>query len=156
MQKEDNNREINFNRPSNSKNIIGQSIGEMNLWKKILAFLQQEHLSQKNKLVEILRNNKENAGDILEIAEGYQNKFLQQDEAFRLMWNDMVQFERSLGEIYGHRDKDIIQRRKKLRQELEILDANFYELKTDFNKLFDFFFADNYSETWLAQGGKRR
>ncbi|MFI5185115.1 MAG: hypothetical protein ACHQF0_00155 [Chitinophagales bacterium] len=125
---------------------LKQTIQEIESWKKTLVFLQHENLLQKDKLVEILKNSNGKAEDLLEIAEGYQNQFLRQDETFRLMWKDLTKLERSLLEdpgINDHYEKQVNHWIKRLSKELRILDTNSIELKKDFNRFLDICFTEN-------------
>jgi hypothetical protein len=105
-------------------------------WKKILGLLQQENIVQKNKLAEILKNNTRHDGQLLEKAEQYQSRFLQQDEAFRLMFNDIGEYER-LEEGISSWDKAELRKinktRNKLKKETKNLEINFTKLRSEFN-----------------------
>ena len=111
----------------------------MESWKKILNILQQQTILQKNKLTEILKTNTENTKQITENAEQYQSRFLQQDEAIRLMANDFAEY-RKLEEQSGSFDKEQLrklnQARKKLEKETENLEMNFSKLQREFNNFF--------------------
>jgi hypothetical protein len=104
-------------------------------WKKILGFLQQENILQKNKLAEMLGNHHGKNGDLLEIAEQYQHQFLQQDQAFRLMWCDITELEKLVEEkiSYNGEIKKISHGQKKLREEIKTLEINFDRLRYGFN-----------------------
>ncbi len=104
-------------------------------WKKILGFLQQENILQKNKLAEMLGNHHGQNGDLLEIAEQYQHQFLQQDQALRLMWHDIAELEKLVEEKKSDngQSKKISQGQKKLGEEIKTLEKNFARLKTRFN-----------------------
>jgi vacuolar-type H+-ATPase catalytic subunit A/Vma1 len=108
---------------------------ETEAWKKILGFLQQENILQKNKLVVMLGNNHEKDEVLLEIAEQYQYQFLQQDETFRLMWNEIAGLEKLIEENGSDktRARKISHRQKKLKKEVEALEINFDKLKSRFN-----------------------
>ena len=104
-------------------------------WKKILGFLQQENILQKNKLAEMLGNHHGRNGDLLEIAEQYQHQFLQQDQAFRLMGYDIAELEKLVEEKKSDNDelKKISHGQKKLREEIKTLEINFDRLRSGFN-----------------------
>jgi hypothetical protein len=109
---------------------------ETEAWKKILGLLQQENIVQKNRLAEILKNNTMHDGQLLEKAEQYQSRFLQQDEAFRLMFKDIGEYER-LEEGISSWDKADLKRinatRNKLKKETKSLEINFTNLRSEFN-----------------------
>jgi hypothetical protein len=108
---------------------------EAEAWKKILGFLQQENILQKNKLAEMLGNHHGKNGDLLEIAERYQHQFLQQDQAFRLMWYDITELEKLVEEKKSDNGefKKISYGQKKLKEEIKTLEINFDRLRSGFN-----------------------
>lgn len=112
---------------------------EAEAWKKILGFLQQENILQKNKLAEMLGNHHGKNGDLLEIAEQYQHQFLQQDQAFRLMWNDIAELEKLVKENNSDvvESKKLSHGQKRLRKEIKTLEINFDKLKSGFNNFLD-------------------
>ena len=119
---------------------------EVDSWKKTLAFLQQENTFQKNKLVETLKCEARDE-NFLEIAEQYQNQFLQQDEAFRLMWFDVAELEKFIQENIArnnHNGKEAHSLQKKLKNEIKILDDHFEKLKSNFNSFLDNFPEQNF------------
>ena len=125
---------------------LEQTICEMESWKQQLASLQQENSLQKNELVKMLKNNRGEKGSPLEIAERYQNLFLQQDETFRLMWNDLTKLERSVTEhsvTNVHHEKEIKDWRQKLKKEMQPLDITFDALKKEFSGFIDGYFPNN-------------
>lgn len=125
---------------------LQQTIREMESWKQQLASLQQENSLQKNELVKMLKNNHGEKGSPLEIAEKYQNRFLQQDETFRLMRNDLTRLERSVTEysvINNQHQKRITDSRQKLRKEMELLDVTFDALKKEFSGFIASYFPNN-------------
>jgi len=115
---------------------IRQLDRETEAWKKIIGILQQENIIHKNKLAEMLKNHSENNETILEKAEQYQSRFLQQDEALRLMFNDINEYEK-LSEGISSWDKAQLKRinqaRNKLRKETRSLEINFSKLRSEFN-----------------------
>ena len=121
--------------------IIRQVSREAEAWKKILGFLQQENILQKNKLVVILKTDHKKDEDLLEIAEQYQYQFLQQDEALRLMWNDIAELEKLMegNNCDNIQRKKLSQRWKKFRKEIESLEINFDKLNSGFNNFLEVF-----------------
>lgn len=110
-------------------------------WKRILAFLQHENILQKNRLGEMLRHNGESE-TLLEIAEQYQTQFLQQDDAFKFMWNDLAALERSLKQKTSMNDDDVkemLDCKKRLQKEMMDLAMNFDRLKVQFLNFFEAF-----------------
>jgi hypothetical protein len=131
--------ETNFNIPK-------KTIRDMESWKKKLFFLEQENDGQKNKLVEVLKANAGKNENLLEIAEQYQNRFLQQDETLRLMWIDLAKLEKSANEeatgdtVNECHEKEVSRWQERLKNEIEILDNNFTELKNNFDSFLESFF----------------
>jgi hypothetical protein len=82
-----------------------------------------------------LGSNHEKDDALLEKAEQYQYQFLQLDEAFRLMWNDIAELEKLMDENDPGktRTRKINHRQKKLRKEIHTLEINFDKLKSGFN-----------------------
>jgi predicted RNA-binding protein with EMAP domain len=104
-------------------------------WKIILGFLQQENIVQKNKLAETLKEKKERTVGTLETAEQYQTRFLQQDETFRLMRNDIVELEKIVtSEEFNHNNhwREIKSKETKLAREIETLEKNYNQLSAEF------------------------
>jgi hypothetical protein len=121
----------------NENVVITQANNEAEGWKRILGFLQQENIHQKNKLAEMLKRNNGRNEYLLEVAERYQSQFLQQDEAFRLMWNDLSRLERLIREemLKNHPHAgEVGYRQMMLRKEIKNLELNFDKLKSDFSR----------------------
>jgi hypothetical protein len=124
--------------------LITQANNETEGWKRILGFLQQENIHQKNKLAEMLKRNNGRNESLLERAEHYQSQFLQQDEAFRFMWNDLLRLEKLIKEeVQRNRphSNEIHYQQMFLRREIKNLEFNFDKLKADFSR---------FSKTFVA------
>jgi hypothetical protein len=107
---------------------------ETEAWKKMLGFLQQDNILQKNKLAEMLGNHHAKNEDLLEIVEEYQHQFLQQDQEFRLMWHDITGLEKLSKENNCEVEPiEITHKLGKLRKEIKTLGINFDKLKTGFD-----------------------
>ena len=120
----------------NENIVITQANNESEGWKRILGFLQQENIHQKNTLADMLKRNDGRNEYLLEIAEHYQSQFLQQDEAFRLMWNDLSMLDRLIKEEMPGNDphtREACYRQMMLRKEIKDLELNFDKLKRDFS-----------------------
>jgi len=128
-----------------NESAIGQTIDELNLLKRKMTFLQHENLAQKNRLIELLKAPKESPDDLLEIAENYQNQFLQQDETLRLFTNDLTQLGESLAKDVGNETnfKNLAHRKNKLKHEIEFLDESYARLKKNFDNFLAVHFATN-------------
>jgi len=104
-------------------------------WKIILGFLQQENIVQNNKLADTFKEKKERTVNTLETAEQYQTRFLQQDETFRLMRNEIVELEKIVvSEEFNHKNhcREIEIKEKKLAREIETLQKNYNLLSAEF------------------------
>lgn len=112
-------------------------------WKRILGLLEQENIVQKTRLAEMLKvHEKSDNENLLEIAERYQSQFLQQDDTFRIMWNDLASLERSVDRESSKREADLVKIndcQEKLRQEIKILQIHFNQLKEGFTNFFQAF-----------------
>lgn len=120
-----------------------QATEEREGWKRILGHLEQENILQKNMLAQILKMHEKNDNaNLVEIAERYQSQFLQQDETFRIMWNDLASLERSVDREPSKREADLIKinnNQEKLRQEIKSLQIHFNQLKAGFTNFFEAF-----------------
>jgi len=97
-------------------------------WKRVLDRLQQKNIVQKYYLAEMLKEYK-GKDDFVLLAEQYQNQFLQQDEALRLMRIDVVALEdlaikNECEKIHDHK--------KKLEKEMKAFRANFKRISSEF------------------------
>jgi hypothetical protein len=120
--------------------LFARGVEEREKWKRTLGFLQQENIMQKNRLAEILRRNAQNNdGNLLETAEQYQSQFLQEDEALRLMWNDLTSLENLIRDEKSKRHDltEIKRRQDKLRREIESLQKHFHKIKAGFFNFFE-------------------
>lgn len=126
-----------------TEKVLAEATEEREGWKRILGLLEQENILQKNRLVEILKaHEKDNNSHLVEIAERYQSQFLQQDDTFRIMWNDLANLERSMDKEGSKRDADLIKiylSQEKLRQEIKSLQIHFNQLKAGFTNFFEAF-----------------
>ena len=117
----------------NSKSIlISQAGEEVKLLKRIIIYLQQDNLTQKGKLVEILKKQNSDL-NFLEQVENYQTQFLQLDETFRLFWTDLAKLEKSFGQVENMPWKTLCQQQEELKRDIELLDKNYFKLKNDFD-----------------------
>jgi len=67
---------------------------ESDTWKRLLAFMVDESIHRKNRLVEILKKMSDK--DVLVEAEKFQNRFLEQDNLIGLLRNEVAEFDRLL------------------------------------------------------------
>ena len=97
-------------------------------WKRLLDRLQQKNIIQKYHLAEMLKQYQVK-DDFVLLAEQYQNWFLQQDEALRLMRNDVAALEdltikNECEKIHHHK--------RKLEKEMKAFRVNFKRISSEF------------------------
>ncbi|HET9826411.1 MAG TPA: hypothetical protein VFP87_13820 [Chitinophagaceae bacterium] len=123
--------------------VFTRATEEREAWKKILGVLEQENIFQKNKLAEMLKAHEKDCNEkLLDILERYQSEFLQQDEAFKIMWNDLASLERSIEKGASKPALDVTRMncsQDKLRGEIKNLQMHFNQLKTGFRAFFEEF-----------------
>ena len=104
---------------------------ECEVWNTTVEILQDENVDMKNKMSDILlRSN--TSGPLLERAESFQSRFLEEDEALRKFRREVLAFIKQtqyMGEN-GGLNKGV----EKMRYKLEMLKKEFLQLKTDFDK----------------------
>ena len=108
--------------------LLEQTREDTQKWKRLLDCLQQNNIVQKYHLAELLKQY-QGKDDFVPLAEHYQNRFLQQDEALKLMRNDVAILEELC--ITNQRDQ-IYHRKKKFEKELRVLRANFKQISSEF------------------------
>ena len=96
-------------------------------WKRLLDCLQQKNVVQKYHLAEILKKAHREKDKLVLLAEQYQNQLLQQDEAFKLMRNDIAALEKLAAQ-----NQQTKNHKKKLEQEMRAFQANFKRLSSQF------------------------
>lgn len=97
-------------------------------WKRLLDHLQQKNIIQKYHLAEMLKQY-QGKDDFVLLAEQYQNRFLQQDEALRLMRNDVAALEDL---AIKNQCEKMHHRKKKLEKEMKAFRANFKRISSEF------------------------
>lgn len=118
-----------------TKSMIKQFQYESDAWRRMLAFLLQENAILKTRLSELV-HEREVSDDFMEMAEQYQNRFIQNDQIINFVRSDVTELDnlltRNLHEN-GHIMKTIARKQKKLRKELTTLETTFNEMKIQFN-----------------------
>jgi hypothetical protein len=97
-------------------------------WKRLLDRLQQKNIVQKYHLAEMLKQY-QGKDDFVLLAEHYQNRFLQQDEALRLMRNDVAALEDL---AIKNQYENIHHHKKKLEKEMKAFRSNFKRISSEF------------------------
>jgi hypothetical protein len=111
------------------KLLIPGQANQTEKWKRLLDRLQQKNIAQKYHLAEMLKKEYRRKDKLVFLAEQYQTQFLQQDEALRLMRNDIAALENLA--IKSQWDK-MYQHEKKLEKEMKALRANFKRISSEF------------------------
>jgi Txe/YoeB family toxin of Txe-Axe toxin-antitoxin module len=107
---------------------------ESDTWKRLLVFLKEENVHLKNRLSDVLKNGFEN--NSLEDMEGFQTRFIKEDERLGLLWNEVVEVDQWLvREIVenGRVMKKVEKKIKKLRTKIMSAERQFRKLKQEFN-----------------------
>jgi len=107
---------------------------ESESWKRMLEFMQQENVHLKTRLAEVLK--KDVKEDFLEKAEYFQSCFLHVDERIAFLRSDIAAINKMvLSELFhdGHL-KSLVQKQKKLREDMSMEDKFFMKLKFEFDR----------------------
>ncbi len=107
---------------------------ESDTWNRTLAYLIDENIHLKNRLSEILRDKFDKY--LLEEVDGFQSRFIREDELIGLIRNDVVELSKLFeGDVYagGKLKPEIDSRLKRIRNNLRNAEKQFSELKSDFN-----------------------
>lgn len=114
---------------------ISQLQYESDSWKRTIEFIIQENAHAKNRLAEIIKNNPgEDA--FLDLAEFYQNYFIQQETLASLLRNDIYSFDKVLQKQKIEDEQlinEVLRNRKQLKSELDKLINEFNRSKKQFD-----------------------
>ncbi len=121
---------------------INQLAFEVESWKRIFDFMENETVFMKGRMSQILRELSDT--DLLNHIEVFQNQFLTQDKVIRIFRNDIDKQSQSLltDEISPSVILEKLNRQKKLRKEISLADKEFDRLKMNFYE----FFCENLTE----------
>jgi len=109
--------------------LLEQTKQETQKWKRLLDRLQQNNIAQKYHLAELLKKKYQGKDKFILLAEQYQNQFLQQEEALRLMRSDVA----ALEDLVVRYECEMIHHRKmKLEKEMKAFRANFKRISSEF------------------------
>ena len=108
---------------------------EINTWKRMLGFMQEENVHLKNRLSEVLKDrfNK----DLLDTVEFYQTKFIEEDEMIVLLKTKVSELENTLlNTILSNdsNDKLLSKKIEKLRKGIDDAEKKFNSVNNNFNK----------------------
>jgi hypothetical protein len=105
-------------------------------WKRDLGFVVEENIALKNRLAEIIAGD-QITPEFLERIEAYQNEFISKDEALRLIFSEIKEWDKFLvKERYldgSEANGRLIIMQKSLSRAIEFFMNEFNRLKFDFN-----------------------
>ena len=108
---------------------------EINTWKRMLGFMQEENVHLKNRLSEVLKDrfNKE----LLDTVEFYQTKFIEEDEMIVLLKTKVSELENTLLNTITSNDNNdahLSKKIEKLRKGIDDAEKKFNSVNNNFNK----------------------
>lgn len=107
---------------------------EINTWKRMLGFMQEENVHLKNRLSDVLKDrfNK----NMLDGVEFFQTNFIREDEVIGLLKNEVAEVENILqSEIFMNENIYPIGRKfEKVRKNIDAAERDFTKINIDFNK----------------------
>lgn len=124
---------------------------ERDTWHRLLAFMIDENIHLKNRLSEILKHVFDK--DLLEEMENFQSRFIKEDELIGLLRNDLAELDKLLmREILedGNIKNDINRKLKNLRSNIVITEAQFSQLKIEFNDYLSEILKDSNRKKYLS------
>lgn len=118
-----------------SRSKIRQLEFESDTWKRQLAFMADENIHMKARLVEILKDKQQ--APSLEMAEVFQTQFIEQDSVLSLLRNNVAEFDRLLQrEVFedGMLVNTVFAKHKLLEHDLVAARKRFEDMKGRFNQ----------------------
>ena len=107
---------------------------ETETWKRLLGFMTDENIHNKNRLSEILKNNFDN--NLLEEVEVFHTNFIREDEKIGFLKGEVNDLDQLLTrEVFedGKIIRKVDTRLKRLRKHIKNAEAQFARLKMGFN-----------------------
>ncbi|MFM9911682.1 MAG: hypothetical protein ACKVOW_20340 [Chitinophagaceae bacterium] len=107
---------------------------EADTWRRVVGFMMEENIHQKNRLSEILKDKFDK--NLLEEVERFQSWFVKEDELISLLRNEMAELDKLLvREIFedGAIMNKVIGKLKYLRNNITAAEKEFSRLKAAFN-----------------------
>jgi len=105
-------------------------------WKRDLGFVVEENIALKNRLAEIVAGD-QGTPELLERIEAYQNEFIFKDDAIRLIFSEIKEWDKLLFKeqyLDGNETKrKLLPMQKRLSRAVESFINEFSKLKFDFN-----------------------
>lgn len=107
---------------------------ETDTWKRLLCFMQEENVHQKNRLSQVLKDKFNN--NLLDEVESFQSSFIKEDELIGFLRNEVAEIDGELvKEIFvdGKLNKGISKKIHQLRNNLTNAEKRFGKIKMSFN-----------------------
>ena len=107
---------------------------ESDTWKRLLEFMMEENVYQKNRLSEILMDNF--AESLLADAETFLNRFIKEDDIIALLRHEVAELDKLLTRDVakdGLQKKETLKKTGRIRNNISVAELQFKKLKTDFN-----------------------
>lgn len=108
---------------------------EINTWKRMLSFMQEENVHLKNRLSDVLKDrfNK----NLLEEVEEFQTDFIKEDEVISALKNEVAELEYILKSSLLKNDHSIFpvtRRIQNVRKNIDAAERDFTKINIDFNQ----------------------
>ena len=116
--------------------LVSQFQSENETWKRTLEFLTGEDVNLEVLLSEILKNMGQPDDSLLERIEHFHNRLLKENETRGFLRLEVTEVEKQLSQDFSDDTdwlKEIQNRQKKLRKDMETAELQFHKLKFDFN-----------------------
>ncbi|MDP4262846.1 MAG: hypothetical protein Q8941_09970 [Bacteroidota bacterium] len=107
---------------------------ESDAWKRLLGFITDENIHQKNRLSEILKDEFDK--NLLDEVENFQTRFVREDNLIYLLRNELAGYDKLLvREAFedGALSREVNTKLKKLRADIVEAEKEFSKLKSEFN-----------------------
>jgi hypothetical protein len=117
--------------------LIKQFEQENDSWMRSLEYMQMENVHLKNRLGQVIKSDTHN--ELLDLMEFYQNFFIHEDETIAMLRYDILMHDQRLKKFDSEVSTNIfkiIKIQKKLRQDIELEEKKFNQLKLEFNSHF--------------------
>jgi len=114
---------------------VDQYLHENMTWQRALDFYLQENSFLKTRLSQVLDNNTDK--EFITLAEHFQNSFIHNDECIKDLQSDVMVSQRLMKDSIAGKNIDenkMIQKHKKLHNEMGYFEKNFASLKNEFNQ----------------------
>ena len=107
---------------------------EINTWKRMLGFMQEENVHLKNRLSDVLKDrfNK----NLLDEVEFFQTNFIKEDEVIGLLKSEVAAIDNILKwDLITHENNLLISKGiKNVRNNIDAAEKDFTKISIDFNK----------------------